>query len=119
MPDRSVRFPYGLGGSSVGPEQIARALSRRLVVLLGDADNDPDHPDLNRTLGALEQGPHRLARGQAFFDSAQRAAAQLQVPLAWTLATAPGAAHSNAAMAPFAARWVGIKEDAVAGSARQ
>jgi poly(3-hydroxybutyrate) depolymerase len=119
MPDRSVRFPYGLGGSSVGPEQIARALSRRLVVLLGDADNDPGHPDLNRTLGALEQGPHRLARGQAFFDSAQRAAAQLQVPLAWTLETAPGAAHSNAAMAPFAARWVGIREDAVAGSARQ
>lgn len=119
MPDRSVRFPYGLGGSSVGPEQLTRALSRRLVVLLGDADNNPDDPQLKHTFGALEQGPHRLARGDAFFQRAKRMAAELGVPLAWTLETAPGVAHSNAAMAPFAARWVGMSEDAVAGGTRQ
>ena len=117
MPDRTVRFPYGLGGSSTGVEQVKRALTRRLVVLLGDADNDPDDAQLQRTLGALEQGPHRLARGHAFFEQAKRAASELRVPLAWTLEVAPGVGHSNAAMAPFAARWVGVSEETVAGGA--
>lgn len=107
MPDRSIAAPYGLGGSGLGAERLAQAFSRRLIVLLGDADIDPEHRALRRTPEANAQGAHRFARGHAFYQQAQRAAAELGVPLAWKLEVAPGVAHSNARMAPHAARFVG------------
>lgn len=104
MPDPEVAFPYGLGGTPVDAARLRQALARPLVVLLGEADTDPAHPQLRRTPEALAQGPHRFARGQAFFKQGQAAAAALGTPFGWRLATVPGVGHSNAAMAEAAAR---------------
>lgn len=82
MPDFSVDFPSGLRGSAVGREELGRALQLPLIILLGDADSDP--------------------RGQAFFATARAAAADLQVPFGWRLATVPGADHDDIEMAPAA-----------------
>jgi pimeloyl-ACP methyl ester carboxylesterase len=40
--------------------------ARQVVYLLGTADNDPGHRALDRSCGAMAQGAHRLARGEAF-----------------------------------------------------
>lgn len=109
MPDFGSAFPYGLGGAPVTAESLARVLGRRIVVLLGDRDVDPHHPDLRRTPEANLQGEHRYARGQAFFARAKRAAEELAVPFAWELHTAPGVAHSNARTAPHAGPFVGSR----------
>ena len=102
MPVFDAAYPYGLRGSVVGSGDLAAALQRPLTVLLGEADEDPQHPSLRRTPEALAQGPHRLARGQAFFSAASDAAAALGVPFAWQLLTVPGAGHDNRSMAPAA-----------------
>lgn len=104
MPDFAVAFPYGLQGSGADEAVLRQALSRRLHILLGDADIDPAHPQLRRSPEALAQGRHRFARGHAFFEQAHKAASRLGVPLSWRLELAPGVAHSNAAIAPYAAR---------------
>lgn len=80
MPDFSVDFPYGLRGSAVGREDLGRALQLPVAILLSEADTD--------------------SRGQAFFATARAAAADLQVPFGWQLATVPGADHDNRKMAP-------------------
>jgi poly(3-hydroxybutyrate) depolymerase len=116
MPDDSIAYPHGLRDSGVNAAQLARALSRRLIVLLGDADVDTEHRQLNRSAGASAQGTNRLERGQAFIERAKRAATTLGVPLAWRLELAPGVAHSNARMAPHAARFVAGGERSLAGS---
>jgi poly(3-hydroxybutyrate) depolymerase len=100
--DYSVTYPYGLAGANVGRKQLAQAFTRKLVVLVGDADIDPNHRALSRTPAAMLQGQHRFERGQNFYARAKRTAAELNVPLAWTLKIAPGVAHSNALMVPFA-----------------
>lgn len=110
MPDFGVAYPYGLNGSGVLPAQLSKALGRKLIVLLGDQDINPQHPQLRRTREAMAQGEHRFARGHAFFERAKRAAAEINAPLAWTLRTAPGVAHSNARMAPHAAQFVGDRD---------
>lgn len=102
LPDLSVAFPYGLQGSGVGPEALKTVLQRPLVILLGTADTNPNDSDLRQTPQAVAQGPHRLARGQYFYEHSQRQAAAWGIPLGWTLATAPGVSHSNAGMAKFA-----------------
>ena len=102
LPDRRVRFPYGLAGTPVTETDLRRALTRPLVVLLGTADTNPRHRMLRHTPEADAQGPHRFARGQFFMARAQAAAAAMEVKLAWTLATAPGVAHSERGMTPYA-----------------
>ena len=107
MPDASVSYPYGLAGTNVLPTQLSKALGRKLIVLLGDRDIDPHHPDLRRTPEAMAQGEHRFARGHAFFERARLAAVENNTPFAWSLRIAPGVAHSNGRMAPHAAPLVG------------
>lgn len=120
MPDipPKHRFPYGLGGfpaelidrsadTAGGTEHAAAAsfVQTPLLLLLGDQDTDPTKPRpeiWNNSPEASEQGPHRFARGQAFFEAGQRAADQLKVKLNWELKVVPGVAHHGGAMAAVA-----------------
>lgn len=103
MPELETAFPYGLGATPIGAEGLATALGKPLTVLLGTADTDRADPDLRKTPEADAQGPHRYARGQAFFARGAAAAAARGVPFGWRLEQVPGIAHSNAGMAEAAA----------------
>ncbi|MGH8780982.1 alpha/beta hydrolase [Paraburkholderia sp.] len=55
-------------GASVDAAKIERRyLARDVVYLLGTADNDPAHPELDRSCAARAQGATRYARGLAYF----------------------------------------------------
>ncbi|WP_207483257.1 hypothetical protein [Arenibaculum pallidiluteum] len=64
---------YGLGDpprylDGVPPGRIEAAYAgRQVVYLLGAEDRDPEHHSLDRSCAARLQGPHRLARGWAFY----------------------------------------------------
>lgn len=103
MPRRDIAFPYGLGGTQATEAALAGALGRPVILLLGEADRDPHHPQLRHDAGADAQGTNRFDRGQAFFAAAAAAARRLGVPFAWRLATVPGIGHSNSGMAVAAA----------------
>ena len=102
MPDLKTPFPYGLKDSYVGPQRLGQALQQPLLILLGEADTDPEHPSLRRSPEAMAQGAHRFARGQAFFAAGRAEALRLGVPFGWTLETVPEADHDNRKMAPAA-----------------
>lgn len=108
MPVRGVPFPFGLDGVPVSDDDLRKLFARPLIVLLGDADVDPNDAHLPREPEAMAQGPNRFTRGQRYFETARREARRLGVPLAWRLATAPGVAHSGRDMAPFAVRELGL-----------
>ena len=104
MPVFEEAFPFGLGGTALTEDERRAVFTRPLIVLLGDADSDPDHHQLPREPGAMRQGPHRFARGLHYMSVACREAAALGVPHAWKLRIAPGVAHSNPGVAPYAAQ---------------
>lgn len=104
LPVFEESFPFGLGDTAITEEERRAFFSRRMTILLGDADSDPNHRQLPREPGAMRQGPYRFARGLHYFSLACREAAAANVPLAWKLRIAPDIAHSNPGMAPFAAR---------------
>ena len=106
MPVTREDFPYGLGGLSPESVRLKQALGRRLTIMLGTDDSDPDHRSLRRTQEALRQGPHRLARGHHFFKAAVEQAKRLEISLAWTLREVPGVAHSGRQMSAAAARYL-------------
>jgi len=103
MPDFDVRFPYGLKGSGIDSAKLKEAFAKKLFILLGEKDDDPNHPLLNRGAGAMRQGRQRLERGQNFFRAARQAAEKLNVHFQWELATVADADHDNAKMAVAAA----------------
>jgi len=93
LPNLAKDYPDGMGGIGLNADHLRRYLGRSLVILLGDADNDPDAPDLPRWDEAMAQGPHRLARGLWHFEHCTELAKNLGVELGWRLEIAPGAGH--------------------------
>jgi poly(3-hydroxybutyrate) depolymerase len=103
LPDFEHAFPYGLKGSGLTEEDLRRALQTPAVILLGEADVDPNHHSIPKAPEAMAQGLHRFARGLGYFKAASEQSVRLGVPFGWKIVTAPGVGHSNAAMAAFAA----------------
>jgi len=93
LPDLAKDYPDGMGAIGLDPGHLRKYLERPLVILLGDADNDPDDPHLPRWDEAMAQGPHRLARGLWHFEHCRQLARSLGVELGWRLDIAPGAGH--------------------------
>ncbi|MBM3532479.1 MAG: alpha/beta fold hydrolase [Alphaproteobacteria bacterium] len=95
-------YKYGLGKLpahfAVDRARLnARYAKRRVAFLLGEADNDPSHPQLDRTCRAAAQGPNRFDRGKAF-HAYERFLFGEGIGARHTLATVPGVGHDNAAM---------------------
>lgn len=104
MPDFNIEFPYGLKKTECKIENLKELFKKQVIILLGDADTDENHPQLRRTPEAMKQGKHRFERGQNFFKACQKLADSLETPFNWKLVTVPGVAHSNRKMAPAAAK---------------
>lgn len=106
LPDLSVGFPYGLKGAPVSGADLRHALALPMTILLGTADTDLVKHALRHTPEADAQGLHRLARGRYFYARAREVSQEMGVPLGWSIATAPDVDHNNAAMAPFALKFL-------------
>lgn len=106
MPDFQIAFPYGLRGSAVSESRLRAALNVPLVILLGESDVDPGDPNLRRTPEAMLQGPHRFARGNAFFKTASHAASEFDAELLWRIETVSDVGHDNSLMAPAAVSYL-------------
>jgi pimeloyl-ACP methyl ester carboxylesterase len=99
----AFKWPHSLVDSPVGEAELRRALSRKLYVVLGEADTKTDDPDLDKAEGSMKQGANRLERGEAFFSAATAAARDLGVKFAWELSYVPGVGHDGAKMSRAAA----------------
>jgi hypothetical protein len=98
IPNRTEKFPYGLGGTAVSDADLRTLFGKRLIVMLGGGDVMRSG-SLRQTPAANRQGNHRLARGNFYFDAAKREAERVAVSFNWRLETVPGVGHDNRAMA--------------------
>lgn len=107
FPRRDWSGGYGFGGlpeELSNDEALKRYLAAPLTLYLGTADNDPHHPELDISEAAELQGPHRLARGRACFEEAQKLAKEHGWPFNWRKVETPGIGHDSRKM--FAAKEV-------------
>ncbi len=102
FPDDRYAWPFGTGRLPEGIWAPEQAYAVPMTILLGTADNDPAYPSLPREPEAMAQGPHRLARGNAFFAATRTDSAARDLPYAWDCRLVPGVGHDNGRMAPFA-----------------
>ncbi len=99
FPDPDIAYPQGLRFVGPATDELKLALSRRLVVMAGLEDDDPNHPQLRRDPQVMFEGRTRLERARNFYARGQRTAARLGCKFGWTLVEVPQVAHSNGGMA--------------------
>jgi pimeloyl-ACP methyl ester carboxylesterase len=85
------RYASGDASFDVLEQRYARS---DVIYLLGESDCDPQHQALDRSCAANAQGPHRLARGLAYFDYLCRRHPQL-AHRCWQV---PGVGHNGQRM---------------------
>ena len=103
LPVLEDEFPYGLKDSPATTAHLAALFAKNLIILLGEDDTRQTR-SLRQTFEAMEQGTHRLARGKYYYATGKRIATNLKLPFNWRIQIVPGVGHSNAGMAPTAAK---------------
>lgn len=104
LPDATVPLPFGLKGLEAALIDLPAAFRKRLTILLGELDNDPDVDGQHlHTPLADRQGLGRLARGQYFFATSQQTARRLGASFKWQIQVVPSVGHEQRKMALAAA----------------
>jgi len=101
FPRRDWDFGYGFGGLPAAISDDAtlrRYLAAPLTIYLGTGDTLTDTENLDRSPEAERQGPHRLARGRACFEFAQKLAAERGWAFNWRKVETPGLGHDGGGM---------------------
>lgn len=104
LPTSDFEYPYGLKNMPIDRVQLEKAFATKLIVLLGTKDTDKTSKTLRKTKEAMQQGPHRLARGNYYFKLTQKIAEHYQMSFNWQRKYAPNVGHSNRQMAAYAAQ---------------
>jgi len=101
FPRTDWKFGYGFGGLPAelsDDAALQRYLAAPLTLCLGLDDNDPRHPELDRSTAAELEGKFRLERGRNCFEYAQKLAAAKGWKFNWRKLEVPGIAHDGKAM---------------------
>ena len=99
MPDYTIPYNLGLKDSPLPKSELATVFSRKLIIMSGGSDPNPNDPSLANFPAAEAQGSTRFERAQRYFATAQLQAAQLGIPLNWEYHVVPGVGHDEAGMA--------------------
>ena len=91
-------FPYGIRNKPLEPGRIEWLMSKEVLFLLGDEDNNPNHSSLNKSSGSMKQGLHRYQRGIRYFDHLIRIGNEFQTPLRWRYSVVRGVDHDTKKM---------------------
>ncbi|PWL28500.1 hypothetical protein [uncultured Roseivirga sp.] len=107
FPDETLQFPYGLKNTEVKLQpMIKQAYNKRLVVLLGEMDNDPSLGTFRTTKLAMEQGKHRLERGSNFFRANKSLSEKNGWSFNWSIDTVKNVGHDYRKMSENSVKWI-------------
>ena len=118
LPSPGLEYPYGLRGANISKQQLKKAFSRELLIMIAQEDLGPRRQYFANTAQAKAQGPHVVSRGMNFLLLAATAAHGLKMPLNWKIESVPNVGHSNKAMAPHAVRHLFPRLDLAVRAAR-
>jgi poly(3-hydroxybutyrate) depolymerase len=104
-------YPHSLVDSpmAAGDDAVRKALAKRVILLVGDNDAEPDSENLNANAAGKKLGESRTERGENFFKAATTAAGELGVKLDWQLAEMPPTVQDAPGVSRAASDQMGLK----------
>ncbi len=107
LPDMRQPLLFGIKGSPVTVEGLAKSFRKNLVLFLGERD---DAREAGGTLllspSANRQGGHRLERGYYFYHYSRKLADSLGLEFNWNLRVVPNVGHEYKKMSAAAGRYL-------------
>jgi pimeloyl-ACP methyl ester carboxylesterase len=99
LPVYTVQYPFGLKDSPLPKSNLPTVFARKLIVMSGGSDTNPNDSGLANFPEAEAQGSTRFERARFYFTTAKDEAERLKVPLNWEYHIVPGVGHSESGMA--------------------
>ena len=99
LPEYADPYPFGLRDSPLYQSNLPKVFARKLIVMSGGSDTDPNAGGLANFPEAEAQGSTRFERARFYFTAAQAEAERLHVPLNWEYHVVPGVGHDEGGMA--------------------
>ena len=103
LPNENIEFPYGTQKIDIN---LQKSYNKRLIILLGELDNDPSLGTFRTTNLAMEQGAHRLERGTTFFNSNKKLTNKNNWSYNWKIDTIKNVGHNYKKMSKNAMKWL-------------
>ncbi len=103
FPNKNLEFPYGIKNTAT---DLQKSYSKRLVILLGELDNDASLGTFRTTDLAMKQGAHRLERGTTFFNANKEVGNTNHWQFNWTIDTIKNTGHNYKKMSKSAIEWI-------------
>ncbi|WP_319590009.1 hypothetical protein [uncultured Draconibacterium sp.] len=103
FPNENLEFPYGVKNTET---DLQKAYKKRLIILLGELDNDPGLGTFRTTDLAMEQGAHRLERGTTFFNANKELTNKNNWTFNWEIDTIKNVGHDYKKMSENAIEWI-------------
>jgi len=100
VPETAVSFPYGVDNGQLSTGNLTTAFLRKLIVHIGQNDNDPNSAGLrHNAVVDAQQGVHRLERARYYFNTSQATALNMGLTYNWEKHELPNVGHNPQLMA--------------------
>jgi hypothetical protein len=99
LPMRDELYPNGIGDLDITDEEIEQVYSKKVVVVVGELDTDPNSYQLKHNEFTDAQGLNRYERALFYYDYMQADAAARGVPFNWDLIVVEDVEHPAELMA--------------------
>ncbi|SMG17090.1 hypothetical protein [Arenibacter troitsensis] len=103
LPNKKLEFPYGTQNIEIN---LQKSYNNRLIILLGELDNDPSLGTFRTTDLAMEQGANRLERGTTFFNANKELKNKNNWTFNWEIDTIKNVGHDYKKMSEKAIKWI-------------
>lgn len=112
LPDEEIAFPYGLRRLDIDKAlNVQKSHEKKLVILLGEKDNNLSLGRADISEQAMKQGAHRLERGSYYFEANEQLSKKEDWTFNWKIDTVRNVAHDFRAMSEHAIKWINERED--------
>jgi hypothetical protein len=107
LPNEQLEFPYGIKNTGIDLiNNLQKSYKKRLVILLGELDNDPSLGTFRTLDLAMEQGAHRLERGTNFYRKSRELATEKSWDFNWEMDTVKNVGHNYQKVSEQAIKWL-------------
>jgi hypothetical protein len=104
FPVYPVQYPFGLKDSPLPEGDLPMVFARKLIVMSGADDTNPNDSSLPNFPAAKAQGSTRFERARLYINTARAEAARRNVTIEWEYSVVMGVGHSESGMAGPSAR---------------
>ncbi len=107
FPKKNLEYPYGIKNTEINFESdLQKSYKKRLVILLGQLDNDPSLGTFRTTDLAMKQGVHRLERGTNFYKANKELTNKKNWIFNWKIDTIANVGHNYRKMSEHSVKWL-------------